>query len=180
MTSALPFGYRIRAARVADAEALAAAYQRNRDHLAPWDPVRTPAFYTADGQHAALARQLGLVQKGLGAAWILERGGDVVGRVNLNNIVHGVLCSGTLGYWVAAEHQRRGLATAGVQHACAEALTLGLHRVEAGTMVANDPSRSVLLRCGFERYGTAPKLLFVAGGWQDHELYQRILHDNPV
>jgi [ribosomal protein S5]-alanine N-acetyltransferase len=26
----------------------------------------------------------------------------------------------------------------------------------------------------------APRFLFIAGGWQDHNLYQRILHDEPL
>jgi len=106
-------------------------------------------------------------------------GGAVVGRANINNIVLGVLRSGTLGYWVDHMHLRKGLALAAVEHACAEALTLGLHRVEVGTLVHNQVSQSVLLRAGFEHYGTAPKLLFVAGEWQDHHLYQRILHNDP-
>jgi ribosomal-protein-alanine N-acetyltransferase len=38
----------------------------------------------------------------------------------------------------------------------------------------------VLLRAGFEKYGMAAKFLFIAGDWQDHNLYQRILHDNPL
>jgi len=175
----LPAGYAIRPLRIADAEAMAAAYQRNREHLAPWDPVRPEEFYTVQGQQVALQHQLALVETRQAAAWVLAYDGDVVGRVNLNNIVLGVLRSGTLGYWVDHAHLRRGLAVAAVEHACAEALPLGLHRVEAGTLVHNQVSQSVLLRAGFEHYGTAPKLLFVAGAWQDHQLYQRILHDNP-
>ena len=63
-----------------------------------------------------------------------------------------------------------------MQHACAEALTLGLHRVEAGTLVHNVASQRVLLRTGFSQYGLAPKFLFIAGDWQDHILFQRILY----
>jgi len=174
----LPQGYEVRPLRIEDVEAVAAAYRRNREHLAPWDPVRTEDFFTTQGQQVALEHQLALVEGHQAAAWVLEYGGVVVGRVNLNNLVHGVLRSGTLGYWVDHAHLRKGLAVAGVEHACAEALKVGLHRVEAGTMVHNLASQSVLLRAGFEHYGTAPKLLLIAGAWRDHHLYQRILHDN--
>ena len=59
MTSPLlPAGYSIRPPRIEDAEAMAAAYQRNREHLAPWDPVRPEEFYTARGQQVALQHQL--------------------------------------------------------------------------------------------------------------------------
>jgi [ribosomal protein S5]-alanine N-acetyltransferase len=104
----------------------------------------------------------------------------VVGRVNLNNIVMGVLRSASIGYWVDAEHLGRGLAAGAVEYACAQAQGRGLHRVEAGTLLHNVASQRVLERCGFELYGMAPRFLFIAGAWQDHRLYQRILHDNPL
>ncbi len=173
-------GYDVRPLRIEDAAAMAAAYARNRDHLARWDPARPDSFFTVEGQEDALARQLSLVEGGLLASWVLTDGEDIVGRVSLNNIVRGVLQSAAAGYWIDQGHLRRGLASAGVEHACSEALAMGLHRVEAGTMVANEASQGVLLRAGFEHYGTAPRFLFIAGDWQDHHLYQRILHDQPL
>ncbi|HET6653036.1 MAG TPA: GNAT family protein [Nocardioides sp.] len=176
----LPTGYTIRALRADDAPAMAAAYLRNRDHLEQWDPTRDPSFYTVAGQQDAIDRQLSLVHGGLLGAWVVVCGEEIVGRANLNNVIRGVLCSAAVGYWVDHDHLRRGLASAAVEHACAEALDMGLHRVEAGTMVHNLASQRVLLRAGFEQYGMAPRFLFIAGGWQDHNLYQRILHDDPL
>lgn len=176
----LPEGYTVRPLEAGDAAALAAAYRRNREHLAPWDPVRDEDFYTVEGQQEAVDRQVSLVLGGLLGAWVIEHDGVVVGRVSLNNIVRAVLQSGSVGYWVDHAHLRRGLAAAAVEHACGEALAIGLHRVEAGTMVHNVASQRVLLRAGFEHYGMAPRFLFVGGGWQDHNLYQRILHDDPL
>ena len=100
---------------------------------------------------------------------------DLIGRMTLEEKL-----TQLVGYWVDQAHLRRGLASALVEHACAEALALGLHRVEAGTMLGNVASQKVLQRAGFEQYGVAPKFLFIAGAWQDHKLYQRILHDNPL
>jgi [ribosomal protein S5]-alanine N-acetyltransferase len=180
VSGVLPSGYTMRALRADDAAPLAHAYGRNREHLAPWDPVRHEDFYTPEGQEVAVAGQLSAVEAGLLAAWVLEHDGRLVGRVNLNNIVRGVLRSGSLGYWVDRDHVGRGLASAAVEQACAEARERGLHRVDASTLLHNDASQRVLLRCGFERYGTARKYLFIAGRWQDHHLYQRILHDDPL
>jgi ribosomal-protein-alanine N-acetyltransferase len=175
----LPADYAIRPLAPDDAPALAAAYDRNRAHLAPWEPIRDPSFFTADGQADVVARQLSLVRGGQSLSWVLTHGERIVGRANLNNIVRGVLSSGQLGYWVDHEHLGRGLAGEAVEHACRQAQALGLHRVEAGTMVRNMASQRVLVRCGFEQYGMAPKYLFLAGAWEDHNLYQRILHDEP-
>lgn len=76
------------------------------------------------------------------------------------------------------DHIGRGLATAAVTQACAAADTeLGLHRVEAGTLLDNVPSQRVLAKCGFEEFGVAPSYLYINGAWRDHRLFQRILND---
>ncbi len=176
----IPEGYHLRELTSADGPALAAAYRRNRDHLASWDPLRDESFFTDEGQAATVAAQLESVSEGHLIAWVLWHDDRIVGRVNLNNVVMGVLRSGSLGYWVDVDHQGRGLATGAVEFACAQAQGRGLHRVDAGTLLHNVASQRVLERCGFEAYGMAPKFLFIAGEWQDHKLYQRILHDNPL
>ena len=100
------------------------------------------------------------------------------GALSIQNIVRGTMQGGTLGYWVDQRHLRRGLATAAVEFLeRARRWTLGLHRLEAGTMVENVASQRVLEARGFERYGLAPKLLFLNGAWRDHVLFQKLLHD---
>jgi ribosomal-protein-alanine N-acetyltransferase len=176
----IPEGYTMEKLSIEHAAELAAAYDRNRDHLERWDPRREPSFFTEEGQVAALAGQLASIDRGLGAGWVIVRDGRLVGRVNLNNIVRGVLRSASVGYWVDVEHLGRGLATAAVELACVEGRGLGLPRVEAGTLVHNTASQRVLERAGFAYYGTAERFLFIDGRWQDHRLYQRILHDEPL
>jgi len=174
-----PDGYTIEELRLEHAPALADAYAANREHLAPWDPVRPAEFFTTAGQEAAVAGQLAAVSRGTAMAWLVLRGDEVVGRVNLNNVVAGVFRSAHAGYWVAAAHTGRGLATTAVRYACDQGRSRGLHRVEAGTLVHNAASQRVLERAGFTRIGLAASYLFIAGRWQDHVLFQRILHDDP-
>ena len=177
----LPDGYSFRSLRPDDAVALAAAYARNREHLARWDPERPATFFTEAGQAASIEERLGLEAQGLFQNHlIIGPLGDVVGRANIQNIVRGTMQGGTLGYWVDKDHVRRGLAGAAVEFLEQRALELGLHRLEAGTMVTNLPSQRVLESCGYQRYGLAPKLLFLDGAWRDHVLYQKLLHDRPL
>lgn len=173
-------GYELRTLTPADAPALAAAYDRNRTHLEPWDPPRPAEFWTAEGQRSRITTELEAVAQGRQAAWAVHHAGAIVGRVALNNIVHGPFRSASMGYWVDAAHTGRGVATWAGAHACAAALRLGLHRVEAGTLVHNTASQRVLAHLGFSRFGTAERYLFIAGEWRDHHLYQRILHDDPL
>ncbi len=52
--------------------------------------------------------------------------------------------------------------------------SLRLHHVQAGTLLHNVRSQRVLERNGFVRIGVAPKMLRIAGSWQDHVLFQAI------
>jgi ribosomal-protein-alanine N-acetyltransferase len=159
---------------------LAAAYERNRQHLAPWDPERDDRFFTPEWQESHVAASLVESDAGRSARFVLIRDADhaVVGLVNLNNIVRGAFWSADLGYWIDREHAGRGSMTRAVaavrEHA---ASVLQLHRLQAATLLHNAASQRVLAANGFERIGIAPKYLRIAGEWQDHVLFQRILAD---
>ena len=182
MTAVLPDGYSFRPLVIEDASALAAAYVRNREHLGPLGPGRDRRASSPPRARRRTSRErLGLEEQGLFANFtLIGPGGDVVGRANIQNIIRGTMQGGTLGYWVDHGHLRRGLATAAVDFLGQEGLKLGLHRLEAGTMVENVASQRVLLSCGYEQYGLAPKLLFLNGAWRDHVLFQKLLHDRPL
>lgn len=177
----VPVGYEIRPLVLGDATALAAAYDRNRAHLAPWEPVRPDGWFTTAGQEAEITRLLDRAAAGQLDPHVLVHvgSGDVVGRVNLNNIIRLVLQTASVGYWVDHAHLRRGLAAAAVRYALVRAAELGLHRVEAGTRLENEASQAVLRSCGFEEYGLARGYLFVNGAWRDHRLFQVLLGDAP-
>ncbi|WP_079571836.1 GNAT family N-acetyltransferase [Krasilnikoviella flava] len=162
-----------------DGPALAAAYARNRAHLEPWEPVRPAEFYEAERQTQLAATELSSHEAGRSVPLVLERDSAIVGRANLSDIVRGAFCNTHLGYWVDGELAGRGVMTAAVAAACAHARDdLGLHRVQAATLLHNGASQKVLARTGFDRIGTAPRYLRIAGRWQDHALFQRILHDD--
>ena len=54
-------------------------------------------------------------------------------------------------------------------------VTAKTYRLQAATLTHNAASRKVLERAGFTEIGLAPAYLKIAGAWQDHILYQRIL-----
>ena len=144
----------------------------NRAFLEPWDPIREDDYYTAAGQLDFLrTARAGSTT----IPMVIVVDGRIGGRITLNNLVRGAFQSCTLGYWVARELNGKGVATAAVGHAVRHAFgALGLHRVEAGTLVHNTGSQRVLERNGFARYGLAPRYLWIAGRWQDHVLFQKL------
>lgn len=175
--TALAGTVRARVLRLSDAEALCAAYERNREHLAPWEPRRAEEFFTVAGQTASIEAKLALFIAGSDVPWVLLDGGRIVGVMTLSSIVRGPFLSAHLGYWVDREYNGRGIGSAAVAFAVGAARTkLGLHRIQAATLPHNGASQRILKRSGFEEIGLAPAYLRIAGSWQDHILYQRILY----
>ncbi|MDX6762986.1 MULTISPECIES: GNAT family N-acetyltransferase [Streptomyces] len=175
-------GVEMRGVAPDDAAGLAEAFVRNRANMAPTEPVRHEAFYTEAGQRERIEQQLQSRDAGLLLPYVFVdlASGAALGTINLGNIQHGPLSSGGLGYWVDEACRGKGLATAAAREVCRIARDeLGLHRVEAGTLVDNLASQRVLAKAGFEQYGLAPRYLHINGAWRDHRLFQRILHDHP-
>ena len=161
----------IRPLTPADAEELAALYAANREFLAPFEPERPEAFFTAAGQRERLAAP----PQGEDRRYAILDGGAIAGTISLTNVVRGAFRSANTGYWVDAGRNGRGLATAAVGELLGAAFgELGLHRVEAGTLLDNAASQRVLERNGFERIGVARRYLWIAGAWRDHVLFQRL------
>jgi [ribosomal protein S5]-alanine N-acetyltransferase len=164
----------IRPVEPEDAEELAALYAANRDFLAPYEPVRPAEFFTAAGQRARLARQLADDTHPFA---IVDR--DVIaGTISLFGIVRESLQSGVIGYWIDRARNGRGLATGAVGDILVYAFGhIGLHRIEAATLVDNVPSQRVLEKNRFERIGLARKYLRINDEWRDFLLFQRLVDD---
>lgn len=164
-----------------DAPALTAAFVENSEHLAPWEPVRPAEYFTAAGQKAIIERSLADAADARGYVWVMADGETIVGRIALSDIVGGAFQNGHLGYWIAASRQGQGLMSAAVGLVCELAREeLGLHRIQAGTLLHNLGSQRVLGKHGFARIGVAEKYLRIAGQWQDHLLFQKILQPTGV
>nr|WP_231715047.1 GNAT family N-acetyltransferase [Arthrobacter gengyunqii] len=169
-------GIRLSVLTDADAPALAAAYRRNRNYLAPWEPLRPDAFFTEEGQRSVIEAKLALFQAGSEVPWVLADGERVIGTITLTGIVRGPFLSANLGYWIDGEYAGRGLGTAAVTAVAETARErLGLHRIQAATLLHNAASQRILDKSGFTQIGLAPRYLKIAGRWQDHLLFQRIL-----
>ncbi len=168
---------RVRATRLVtidDVPVLAELLRANREFLAPWQPVRSDEYFTVDGQRAVVRDALTRHEQGSAVPHvILGDPGRVAGCITLSGIVRGPFQSCSVGYWVGAADNGRGLATAAVRDMIGVAFEeLGLHRIQAETLLRNVRSQRVLERNGFVRFGLAPAYLNIAGQWQDHAMYQ--------
>lgn len=174
----LPGNVVLRVLEEGDGPKIAEAVKRNREHLARWDPARSEDYFTADWHNRHLPRQLESLADGDALPLIIADGAHIVGRVDLSRIVRGPLQSAVIGYWIDYAYTGKGLVSAAVAQTIAFARDeLGLHRLEAGTMLENFASQAVLRKAGFTEFGLAPRMLLIAGRWEDHRLFQLLLHE---
>jgi ribosomal-protein-alanine N-acetyltransferase len=135
-----------------------AYYDRNRVHLAPWEPDRSPDFYTVehhlrDAERCAVATALGECAR---FAAFERDAEEIVALVNLWNIRRGVVQAAVIGYSVDARREGRGYATEAVKAVAEYAFaTLKLHRLETSYQPANERSARVLRKLGFAVEGYA-------------------------
>jgi len=164
---------------VDDAPELARLLLKNREFMAPWSPLRDETYYTDSGQSAVIRDLLAQHAQGSALPHVVLDTDRIVGAITLSGIVRGPFQSANLGYWIDAAHNSRGLATAATAETTRVAFDeLGLHRIQAGTLLHNAASQKVLQRNGFERFGLAPNYLKIAGRWQDHVPFQ-VLNSQP-
>jgi ribosomal-protein-serine acetyltransferase len=152
------------------APALFALLDRHRAYLRrwlPWLDQNTRVEHTAAFIRASLAQFA--ARDGLACA-ILEKG-EMAGVAGLHRIDWPNRRT-SLGYWVAADRQGRGLATraasALVDYALGE---LGLNHVEIACAPGNLRSRAVPERLGFKREGVLRQREWLYDHFVDHVVY---------
>ncbi len=164
-----------------DAPALAALRRANRRFLAGVEPERDESFFTAAGQASMIEGLLLRAEAGLVVPCVIEVDGELVGQASVNDVVRGAFQSAHLGYWLSEDRTGRGIGTATVAAAVFIAFDeMGLHRLQADTLLDNVASQKVLARNGFVRIGLAPRYLNIAGRWQDHVLHQVLAEEQPA
>jgi [ribosomal protein S5]-alanine N-acetyltransferase len=95
---------------------------------------------------------------------------QIVGVINISNIVLGKFCSAYVGYYMFAGFERQGYMRAGLLAASRYAFkTLKLNRLEANIQPANLASIALVQVCGFTKEGYSPRYLKIGDQWQDHE-----------
>jgi ribosomal-protein-alanine N-acetyltransferase len=103
---------------------------------------------------------------------------ELVGVINLNEIVRGSFESAYLGYYAFEPHAGRGLMSAGLELVLRRAFReVGLHRVEANIQPDNAASLALVRRHGFRREGFSPRYLKIGGRWRDHERWALLRDD---
>lgn len=149
---------------LADQAEFLAATLRSRKLHRPWvSPPVGPTGFRALAEGSRGPVNLGYVVRH-------ARTDELVGFINISNIVRGFFQSAYLGYYAFAGHECQGLMRAALGLAVRMAFTeLKLHRLEANIQPGNAASIALVRSCGFSKEGYSPRYLKIRGRWRDHE-----------
>lgn len=159
-------------------------FVRNQAHLAPWDPPQPADVLTLQGQARRMAQALQAFRDGQGLRyWLCMRAQPerVVGTLHFSAIARGPFQNTLLGYSLDQGCQGQGLMGEALARGLQDVFSgpLRLHRVQAAVQPVNRRSSALLQRLGFRREGLAPRYLFIAGAWRDHEIWSLLNPDWP-
>ena len=106
-------------------------------------------------------------------------GGEIVGVMNLSQIVMGQFRNAYLGYYAFEPFTGSGYMRAALPQVLGYAFEdLGLHRVQANIQPENSASIALVRGAGFRREGFSPRYLMIRGRWRDHEQWAMLAEDH--
>lgn len=171
---------RLRLPTMADYRAWAAERADSAEFLKPYEPTWPADELTRDAFRLRVRRSIRDARDKVAFAFLLFRNADdaLIGGLTLSNIRYGVARTCFLGYWMARRFAGQGYMSEAVRAALAFAFDdLGLHRVEASTLVDNARSISLLRKAGFAEEGLSRDYLLINGRWRDHLRFARLNPD---
>lgn len=161
-----------------DAESYLQYYLKNRDFLAAFEPYKEDRFFTLEGQKQELTERFMQYLNGSTINFGIFKKDELIGKIRISNIIPGSFRCATIGYALSKDHLNQGYMSEAVGLICRYAFEeMGLHRLEASTLVDNISSQHVLLNNGFQFLGLNPKYLQINGVWQDHHTYYLLKED---
>jgi ribosomal-protein-serine acetyltransferase len=162
-------GAELRLWEAGDAAELTEVVAANREHLAAWMPWAETYGFQDSIEFLDLKRLQLEANDGFEAALVID--GEIAGGIGFHH-VDWVNRSTSIGYWLAADAQGRGLMTAAVTALLDYAFfEWDLHRVVIEVIVGNERSRAIPERLGFRQEAILREAKLVRGSHEDTRLY---------
>lgn len=156
-------------------------YEENKDHLEPWEPIRSFNFYSLYFQKASLTAETHLMAEGkLIRYWVSlkDNPDEIIGTICFLNFLRSPYNSCTIGYKFGKKYCHKGYAFESISKSIEIFWNkYNLHRIEAYIMETNQPSIGLIKRLKFDYEGICYSYAYIGGQWRDHNRYSII---NPA
>lgn len=162
---------KLRLVRMKDVKALEFALLANRAWLRPWEATSPYAPNSFDIRSMVRSLLRGM-DDGNGMPFVIEYQGQVVGQLNVANILHGSVSSCVLGYWVTAAVAGKQITPTAVALVSDYLFNvMGLHRIEIDIRPENAASLRVVQKLGYRYEGLKERYIHINGDWRDHYVF---------
>ena len=161
----------LRLVRVRDAKKLERLILGNREWLRPWEATNPHGSNSFDikAQVRGLLKQL---KEDQGFPFVIEYRGEVVGQLNIANVLFGSVSSAMLGYWIAPNFAGKEITPTAVALAIDYLFNIvGLHRVEIDIRPENTASLRIVEKLGLRYEGLKKRFIHINGDWRDHYIF---------
>ena len=169
----------MRLLRQRDAKILERLILGNREWLRPWEATNPygPNSFDIRAMVKGLIKQ---AEAEAGLPFLIELNGEVVGQLNVANILYGSLSNAVIGYWVVPEAAGLGVTPTAVALVSDYLLNvIGLHRVEIDIRPENVASLRVVEKLGFRYEGLKERYIHINGAWRDHYVFALTQEEVP-
>lgn len=143
----------------------------NREWLRPWEATNPegPTSFDVRAQIRMLLKQM---DNNSCLPFVIEENGELVGQLNVANILFGSVSSCVIGYWVAPEVAGKGITPTSVALVCDYLFNVvGIHRIEIDIRPENLSSLRVVEKLGFRYEGLKERYIHINGAWRDHYIF---------
>ena len=169
MSFALTHGeIRLRLVRMRDVKALETCLFENRTWLRPWEATSPEAPQSLDVKKMVRGLLRSLDDQ-IGMPFVVEYRGEIVGQLNVANMLYGSVSSAIIGYWIVPQVAGKGIMPVAVALVTDYLMNVvGLHRVEIDIRPENAASLRVVEKLGFRYEGMKERYIHINGAWRDH------------
>ena len=180
----------LRLVRMRDWKTIEKIQLSNRDWFRQWEATNPTGPLNLDFRASvrSLLRQLADESA---LPFAIEYRGQLVGQLNVSNILHGSVSTAFIGYWIDPKFAGLGITPLAVALATDYAFNVvGLHRIEIAIRPENRASIQVVRKLGFRYEGTKLAFIHINNAWRDHHIFaltfdevrdgllNRFLHDD--
>jgi len=161
----------LRIIRHRDAKTIERLVLSNREWLRPWEATNPhgPTSFDFKAQIRSLLRAL---ENSEGIPFVILYKDEIVGQLNVANILHGSVSSCVIGYWIAPEVAGLGITPTAVALAMDYMFkVVGIHRVEIDIRPENEASIRVVEKLGLRYEGLKENYIHINNDWRDHYVF---------
>lgn len=169
----------IRVVRMRDWKTIEAIQLKNRDWFRRWEATNPSGPMNIDFK-ASIRSLLRQLDDETGIPFVIEFDGQLVGQLNVSNILYGSVMGAFIGYWIDPEFAGRGITPTAVALAIDYAFSvLGLHRIEIDIKPENAASIRVAEKLGLRLEGTKKSFIHINNVWSDHLIFAITAEEVP-